>query len=98
MPLSHNGPKTKPSDGRSARLAAFPVTRASPWPAVRGLAAVRGGLPPPWAARPAGLCRQAGRSQRTPSGGMRRETDAGRPCHGTFSACTSPRLPTPDPP
>lgn len=41
---------------------------------------------------------QSGRSQSTPSGGTWSAADAGIPCHGTASACTSPRLPTPDPP
>ncbi len=39
-----------------------------------------------------------GRRNTAPSGGTRRRTEAGRPFHGSSSASTWPRLPTPDPP
>jgi hypothetical protein len=40
----------------------------------------------------------SGTSQTAPSGGTRSCVDASSPCHGTPSATTVPRFPTPEPP
>ncbi|WTE89625.1 DUF6346 domain-containing protein [Micromonospora zamorensis] len=71
------------------REAKKPVSRAEE--RLRGLME---GVNRPAAESPAQLMR----NQSAPSGGTRSAADAAIPCHGTSCACTSPRLPTPDPP
>ncbi len=50
------------------------------------------------AASDAGSDRGSPISQSTPVGGTRSTAEAGRPCQGSSTATTSPRLPTPEPP
>src|SRR5450631_4497704 len=47
---------------------------------------------------PPGPVRRAGSSHTAPNGGRVSNAEYGWPCHGTSSASTDPRLPTPDPP